>query len=156
MKTVRYKELGCVVVLVVFILLLCTGGKTSKAKAEDVFASACSAADTSMLSVCKDEKFKKEFGFGVQEFDGVCYMASDSIMEVREILVVKTAKTSPSDELIEKIKSRIENKAVLFKGYAPEQSALLEDYTLVQKGNFILFTVSDSSSKIEKAFKKAL
>ena len=156
MKTVRYKELFCVAVLVVFIVLLCSGGKTSKANAEDVFNAVSSAVDSGELSLCKDEKFKKEFGFGVQEFDGVYYMASDSIMEVREILVVKAAEQSPSDELVEKIKARVEDKAVLFKGYAPEQSALLEDYIFVQKGNFILFSVTDSPSIIKGAFKKAL
>lgn len=156
MKAVRYKEIFCVVVLVVFIAALCFGGKTSKATAEEVFKAVSSAVETGETELCKNEKFKKEFGFGVGEFDGVFYMASDSIMEVREILVVKLKDTSPAKELVESIEARVENKHTLFKGYAPEQSALLDKYILVQNGNFILFAVSDSPAQIEKAFKKAL
>ena len=77
-------------------------------------------------------------------------------MEVRELLLVEAKSKDDVDAIVEKIKSRIEEKKALFKNYAPEQSALLENYALQKKGKFIMFTVSDSPEKFVEAFKKAL
>ncbi len=139
MRNIRLKEILCVIILLVFILLITNNNKISTSVPEDVLQSVCNSVNIDGLKKSRNEKFKKEFGFPVSEFKNVYYMSSDSIMDVREILIVRLGENSPADELTENIKKRVEDKQVLFKGYAPEQSALLEKYVFQKKGGFIFF-----------------
>ena len=156
MKNIRLKEILCVVILLVFIFLITNNNQISDSIPEDVFGAVCASVNVDGLNKSKNEKFKKEFGFSVGEFESVCYMSSDAVMDVREILIVKLSETSPTDELTESIKKRVEEKQALFKGYAPEQSALLEKYVFQKKGGFIFFAVSETPGEALKAFRKAL
>ena len=156
MKNIRFKEVLCVIILLVFIFLITNNNKISDAVPQEVFGAVCGSVNVDGLKKSKNEKFKKEFGFSVGEFESVYYMSSDSVMDVREILIVKLSETSPTDELTDSIKKRVEEKQALFKGYAPEQSALLEKYVFQKKGGFIFFAVSDEPNKALTAFRKAL
>ena len=128
MKQRRIKEGLCVLVLLVFVILLMTQDKQSAADPQAVFEAVQSAMQVDGLAVCKDERIKKEFGVDPRTFDYVGYLASDSIMEVREILLVHLAPDSDEQDLLDKITARVTDKAELFSGYAPEQSGYLEKY----------------------------
>ena len=156
MKQRRIKEGLCVLVLLVFVLLLMTQDKESAADPQAVFEAVQSAVDTEGLAVCKDDRIKKEFGIDPRTFDYVGYLASDSIMEVREILLVHLSEESDEQTLLEKIRTRVDDKTELFSGYAPEQSGYLEKHELLSRGGFVLFVVSDTPDAAVRAFKKAL
>ena len=156
MKQRRIKEGVCILVLLIFIVLLMTQDKQSNAAPQQVFEAVQSAIDTEGLAVCKDERIKKEFGIDPRMYDTVSYLASDSIMEVREILLVHLSPDSDENNLLEKIRSRVTDKAELFSGYAPEQSGYLEHYALLSRGGYVLFVVSDTPDAAVRAFKKAL
>lgn len=156
MNSMRVKEIACVVILLLFIVLITNQNKISDAKPKDVYDKVCSAVNVEGLKKSKNEKFKKEFGFGTNEFEKVYYLSSDSVMDVREILVVKLREDSPTDDLMESIEKRVEDKGTLFKGYAPEESALLEKSIVEKKDGFILFVVSESPKDALSAFRKAL
>ena len=115
-----------------------------------------SAMHAEGLAVCKDERIKKEFGIDPRTFDYVGYLASDSIMEVREVLLVHLAPDSDEQALLDKITARVTDKAELFSGYAPEQSGYLEKYELLSRGGYVLFAVSDVPDDVVRAFKKAI
>lgn len=156
MSKQRSGELFCVVLLFVFIGFLFFQNSAGQKSAEELFDKIYSAADLSYLKIRDNQTLKKEFSFSKKDVENVIYLSSDSIMEVRELLLVETKSTDDVDAIVEKIRSRIEKKKALFKNYAPEQSALLENYALEKKGKFIMFTVSDSPEEFIKAFKKAL
>ena len=156
MKQRRIKEGLCVLVLLVFVILLMTQDKQSAADPQAVFEAVQSAMQVDGLAVCKDERIKKEFGVEPRTFDYVGYLASDSIMEVREILLVHLAPDSDEQDLLDKITARVTDKAELFSGYAPEQSGYLEKYELLSRGGFVLFVVSDTPDDAVRAFKKAI
>ncbi|MCM1544479.1 MAG: DUF4358 domain-containing protein [Ruminococcus sp.] len=152
----RIKEILCVLMLVVFIFLLTGNAKVSSKTADEISASVSKTMDTKGLEKCKTAKFKKEFGFDMNAFDSVVYLASDSVMDVRELLIVHLKESSPEEELMQAIESRIKDKAALFKGYAPEESALLESYILKKEAGVILFAVCKNPDSVYTAFKKAL
>lgn len=156
MSKLRIKELVCVAVLLVFILLLSTGNKQSSADPQAVFDAVSGAIDVSALEDCTATRFKKEFAFDPEMFDDVRYLASSDIMEVRELLLVKVPHDADAQGLIDKIKSRVEDKGELFAGYAPEQSGYLEAYVLLQRSGYVLYVVSDTPDDAVRAFKKAL
>lgn len=156
MSKQRRGEILSVVLLFVFIGFLFFQNGESTKSAEEVFEKVSSAADLSYLKKRDNATLKKEFSFSEKDVENVLYISSDSVMEVRELLLVEAKSKDDVDAIAEKIKSRVEEKKALFKNYAPEQSALLENYALQKKGKFIMFTVSDSPEKFVKAFKKAL
>lgn len=156
MSKQRFFEILCTVLLAVFIVAMLAGNIGSSKTAEQVFEPVIEQVDLEVLKVRDDKVLVKEFSFGEKDVENVIYISSDSIMEVRELLLVEVKSTEDVQKITELIRSRVESKNALFKNYAPEQSALLENYVLVKKGKFILYTVYDSPEKIVKAFKKAL
>ena len=77
-------------------------------------------------------------------------------MDVREIIIIKLKDGASSDEAIQKIKKRLEEKQTLFEGYAPEQSAMLQNYVLKQKAGFVFYAVLTDKEAALSAFNKIL
>ncbi len=157
MKHLRIKEILCVLVLALFIFaVLAQRQQTSDAKAADVGAAVAAACGLEKLEPRGDQAFKKEFGLDPQQFDGGYYAASDDVMEVRELLVVRLKPGDDGAALLETLRQRVQQKIVLFEGYAAEQTALLKSHQLIQRGNFVLFAVCDVPADAAKAFRSAL
>ena len=77
-------------------------------------------------------------------------------MDVRELLVVRLKDNSQAEPLMEVLQKRIEDKQTLFKGYAPEEEALLNGYVLQSARGVVLFAVCQNSERVLAAFKEAL
>lgn len=156
MKAVKFKELLCVVVLVVFVVFLSRGTALSDKTAQEIFDAVSSSVDLTELSKCDKAKFKKETGFETGAFEDVLFYASDNIMQVREIMIVKLKDREQSQALITALEKRAEEKANLFKGYAPEQSAMLDSFVLEERGGFVFFAVCEKPELTVSAFRRGL
>ena len=156
MKKYRIAEIICIVLLVVFIGFLSKEETTSDKTAKEVAKAVFSAVDTSGLKKQSELQIKKEFSLSVDSFDGMYFIKSDDIMDVREIIIIKLKDGASSDEAIQKIKKRLEDKQTLFEGYAPEQSAMLQNYVLKQKAGFVFYAVLTDKEAALSAFNKIL
>ena len=156
MKKYRIAEIICSVLLVVFIGFLSKEETTSDKTAKEVAKAVFSAVDTSGLKKQSELQIKKELSLSVDSFDGMYFINSDDIMDVREIIIIKLKDGASSDEAIQKIKKRLEEKQTLFEGYAPEQSAMLQNYVLKQKAGFVFYAVLTDKEAALSAFNKIL
>lgn len=156
MNRERIKELACVLVLILFVCFLTKGASVSDKTAAEVFEKVSKSIDISMLKNCDKAKFQKETDFSYEDFSEVIYYASDSVMEVREVMIIKLKPEDSAKEIMSALEERAEEKEKLFSGYAPEQSALLSEYVLEEKDGFVFFAVSENSEKALAAFKSAL
>lgn len=156
MKKYRIAEIICIVILVVFIGFLSKEETTSDKTAKEVAKAVFSAVDTSGLKKQSKLQIKKELSLSVDSFDGMYFIKSDDIMDVREIIIIKLKDGASSDEAIQKIKKRLEDKQTLFEGYAPEQSAMLQNYVLKQKAGFVFYAVLTDKEAALSAFNKIL
>lgn len=156
MKKYRIAEIICIVILVVFIGFLSKEETTSDKTAKEVAKAVFSAVDTSGLKKQSELQIKKELSLSVDSFDGMYFIKSDDIMDVREIIIIKLKDGASSDEAIQKIKKRLEDKQTLFEGYAPEQSAMLQNYVLKQKAGFVFYAVLTDKEAALSAFNKIL
>ncbi len=156
MKKYRIAEIICIVLLVVFIGFLSKEETTSDKTAKEVAKAVFSAVDTSGLKKQSELQIKKELSLSVDSFDGMYFIKSDDIMDVREIIIIKLKDGASSDEAIQKIKKRLEDKQTLFEGYAPEQSAMLQNYVLKQKAGFVFYAVLTDKEAALSAFNKIL
>ncbi len=156
MKAVKFKEFLCVFVLVLFVVFLTRGTALSDKTAQEIFDSVSPYFDLTELSLCDKAKFKKETGFESGRFEDVLFYASDNVMQVREIIIVKLKDREQSQSLLTALEKRVSEKANLFKGYAPEQSAMLDSYVLEERGGFVFFAVCENPEFIVSTFRRSL
>lgn len=139
----RVIEIVCVVFLICFIFLVSREDTYSDKTVEDVVNAVSVHINIEDLKFYEKNKIKEEFGIDFQNIDSCAYYASDSVMNVEELLVIKLKEGAKADTLTESIEQRVKDKQVLFEGYAPEQSALLKDYILIYEKGFIFYAVCD-------------
>lgn len=159
MKSERIRELLCVAVLIAFVFFLTDSSSISEKSGDEVFNAVnaeIKISEQADIRQCDHQRIKKEFGLAHNDFEYIAYYASDSVMEVRELLIIKLKDKSQLDAVTEAIEKRVEEKSELFRGYAPEQSAMLGQYVLEYKKGFVLYAVSDTPDKLISVFKKAV
>ena len=142
----RVIEIICVVFLIVFIFAVSRDDAYSDKTVAEVANAVSAQVNTDELSSFKKNKVQQEFGIDFVGVDSFAYYASDSVMTVDELLIIKLEEGVKADGIMEKIESRVKDKQVLFEGYAPEQSALLKNYELTYKNGFIFYVVGDDSA----------
>lgn len=149
---IRFCEALFVVLLGVFIVFVSAQDKMSDAPLSDV--------EKNIVAVCNKEgllkedglKLKKQFALDADSLNGFCYYASDSVMDVREVLIIHLKDVNDDDAVKEKIESYAEEKEKLFEGYAPEESDLIKSRVLVSKNGYVFFYVGNEAERALSAF----
>lgn len=116
--------------------------------------------EASMKKEVKFEKMKKGdakslkrfYKLNANDYDGVILYTPKSTMDVNEVLIVKVKDKSQIEPLEDSIDSRINYQLQSFSGYGPKQCALVNDYELKTKGNFVFFSISENAPQIKEAF----
>lgn len=156
MRKYRVAEIICIVILVVFIGFLSKEETSSDKTVKEVASAVTSVVNVEGLQKQTELQIKKELSLSADSYDGIYFLKSEDIMDVREIIIIKLKESQTSDEAIEKLEKRVTDKQTLFEGYAPEQSAMLKSYTLKQKAGFIFFAVTEENETAVSAFTKIL
>ncbi len=156
MNMPRFMAILCAVLTMAFVFFVTRQAPVSDKTAEEIAAQLTESFDTEGLTLRSGGEFKKTFLLSAGDYDGVVYYSADSVMDVRELLLVRLKDESQSQELTEVLKKRIEDKIVLFNGYAPEEEALLGSYVLESSQGFVLFAVCSHPDKVLETFKEAL
>lgn len=152
----RVVEIICVVFLVCFIALVSREDAYSDKTVAQVSQAVSAEVNMDVMTSFKKNKVKQEFGIDFAGIDSFAYYASESIMTVDELLIIKLQEGVKADGITEKIESRVKDKQVLFEGYAPEQSALLKNYVLSAKNGFIFYAVGDNAADALIVFNSAI
>lgn len=142
----RVIEIICVVFLVCFIFFISREDTVSDKTVQEVAEAVSMELNIDDLSSFKKNKIKKEFDIDFDGIDSYVYYASDSVMNVQELMVIKLKEGAKADSITEKIEKRVKDKQVLFEGYAPEQSALLKNYVLSVSHGFIFYAVGEEAT----------
>ena len=153
---IKIGEIVCVVLLAVFIMFISTSDDISDKTAKQVATEVIKVYDTEGLVSVEKKQLKKQLKLDANNFDGYYYYASESIMDVREVLIIKLKDMSDADEVLSLLESRISEKTTLFEDYAPEESALLKNHILISEGGFIYYAVGEDADEGSEAFKSSL
>lgn len=156
MKKYRIAEIVCIVILLVFIGVLSADETASDKTLKEVAGAVIAEVNTEGLSKQSDMQIKKELSLSASEYEGIYFAKSEDVMDVREVLIIKLKENQSADGAIEKIEKRISDKQNLFEGYAPEQSAMLQNYILRQKAGFIFYCVLKDGEAAVSVFNKTL
>ena len=98
------------------------------------------------------KSLKRFYKLNANDYDGFILYTPQSTMDVNEVLIVKVKDKSQIESLEDSIDSRINYQLESFSGYGPEQCALVNDYELKTKGEFVIFAVSENANQIKEAF----
>ena len=139
----RIFEIICVVLLICFIFFISREEPYSDKSVRDVVDAVSAEINVEELKSYNKNKIQEEFDIEFQDIDSYAYYASDFVMNVEELLVIKLKEGAKADNITEKIEQRVKDKQVLFEGYAPEQSAMLKNYVLIYQKGFIFYAVCD-------------
>ena len=145
-----------VAALLVFVIVLQAGDKSSSASLEAVTES---VVDTLVLDAKQDTKnqmFQKIYGLNTADYEGVTLYSPASNMDARELLLIKLKDNSQAEAITEAINTRLETQMNSFEGYGIEQYAMLEDHVLDVQGNFILYIVHPDAGQADEAFRNSL
>ncbi|MBN9647033.1 DUF4358 domain-containing protein [Terrisporobacter glycolicus] len=116
--------------------------------------------ETEMKQEVKFDKMKKGdskslkrfYKLNANDYDGVILYTPQSTMDVNEVLMVKVKDESQIQSLEDSIDSRVNYQLESFSGYGPEQCALVDNYELKSKGNFVFFAISENAQQIKEVF----
>ena len=150
-------EVLCVLALIAFIVILCTArsGGTQK-DVKEVAVPIVEAVEEVELTEQSNAEIVKTFGFDTATTAGAAYYASDNVMEVSEILLIKVQNSSDVPALKEAIEKHVVNQQNLYKNYAPEQYSLLTDSIIEVSGNTIFYCTAKNADELYEIFRKSL
>lgn len=150
-------EVLCVAALIAFItfLVLSRSGGTDK-PVGDVAAPAVKLLEEGQMDKKTNADAAKAFGFDLSKTDGLVYYENSDIMDVSELLIVKLNDAEDAESFRAAVETYIANQKNLYKNYAPEQYALLEDSILDVSGNTLFYCTAKNADALYDAFRTAL
>ncbi len=155
-NTLRLGELVCVLLLAGFIAFVASQDKISTAPVKTVVKSVISVCDLKELEKRDKLELKRKFSVDASDYRGFAYYSSDSVMDVRELLIISADNKSALEEAEKKIKKYVTEKAELFEGYAPKESELISSHVLLSKKGYLLFYIGEEKERVVSAFSEKL
>lgn len=145
-----------VVGLLIFVILLQAGDKSSSSSLESVSESVLGTLDLEGMQESNNRMFQKFYGLDAGDYEGVTLYSPASNMDAQELLIIKLKDSSQAEAVTEAINARLETQMNSFEGYGIEQYAMLEDHVLDVQGNFILYVVHPNAGSADNAFRDSL
>ncbi|MGL5765045.1 MAG: DUF4358 domain-containing protein [Sarcina sp.] len=97
---------------------------------------------------------RRFFGISNSDFKEFLFFKPAYTMDVNEILILKLNDESDRTAIKDKIDERVQKQIETFGSYGPSQCAILEDYIIKEKGDYLFYCVSTDSEKIYEIFKE--
>lgn len=154
MKGIKKYILAMSVTLTMILVSGC--GVNSDKSLDSVVNDISSKVDLSNMKKGDSKSLKRFFALNSNDFEDFVLYVPKSTMDVEEMLIIKVKDSSQISGIEDAIDSRVNKQIESFSGYGPKQVALLQDYELKDKGNYVFYTVSKDLDKITDAFKESI
>ena len=152
----RLGEAICVLLLILFIFFTASQNTVSDTPFDDVSKSTLGACNLEGLEERDGLALKKKFSFEADSFNGFTYYCSDSVMDVRELLIIGVKQDSSARTVTQALTKYVEEKEKIFDGYAPKESELISSHVMLNKKGYILFYIGEEKEKVVSAFSDSL
>ncbi|MBE6773605.1 MAG: DUF4358 domain-containing protein [Ruminococcaceae bacterium] len=152
----RLGELLCVAALIAFIVFVSSEEKKSDVPIDEVYTSVETLCDLEGLGKGSVTELKKQFALDTESIEDFYYYRSDSVMDVRELLILSLRDITLQESTQEIIRTYANEKKQIFSSYAPREEEMLASHLLVAKNGYILFYVGDNTEAVASEFTKAI
>ncbi|SFL94806.1 Lysophospholipase L1 [Salibacterium qingdaonense] len=102
------------------------------------------------------EQLQNLYDIRAEEVESFILNLASTNVQADEVAVIKAKDAENVADMKEKIANRVQDKAKSFQDYLPAEYALIENYVLKTKGNFVFLAISEEVDQIERAFDEAL
>lgn len=157
-KIILLEVLKCLFVaaLCVFLYLMLSANRESRAAFSDVQEAVISAADLTPMAEGDNQTFKRLYGLSASDYENVLLYYPTTNMGAEELLLIQLKDLSQQQAVKDAIESRLDTQKKSFDGYGVDQYAMLEKAVVEVQGNYILLVVANDPAPVRKAFLGAL
>lgn len=148
--SLRIKEILIVTCLAAFIFFINTMENYTDVAVERIISGVGETARLEEMTEFDGSQIRRNFGINANDYQEFAYYGHESVMNSESLLIVKLSDAKQGDGVISAIRASRDKSMELFKSYAPEQYALLSGSVLEQKGNYVIYVVSDRAAEIER------
>lgn len=148
----RAAEIFLIIFLVVYIIYVFHMGSSRDVDISVISETLNAQCDLGGLESGDAAALKRDFGLSASEYGGYILYSSDDLMNVDELLIVKTADTSQLDGLENAVNERLESQLQKFHGYGTNQEELLQNAIIQERGDYFFYAVSERAEQWEKVF----
>lgn len=149
------KKIAIVIVIVLIIIavlgiIINNSNKNIQINIEELATKiAESGAFEDEIAKIDSEMIMSDYNITTDEVEGfVSYQGSGATSE--EIVILKVKDKSNLNDVKDKINSRIKERKQAFQSYLPEEVGKIDNNILRVEGNYIIFCVSNDSSKVNQ------
>lgn len=102
------------------------------------------------------KELRRYFNLKATDFSEFILYTPAYTMDVNEILILKLKSDANIDVIQDLIDSRVTKQIETFASYGPNQCAMLNDYTLKVKGDYLFYCTSTDSDEIYNIFLESI
>lgn len=148
--SLRIKEILTVTCLAAFIFFINTRETYTDAAIDSIISGIADTAGLDKMTAFDGAQVRRNFGININDYPEFVYYGHESVMNSETVFIVKLSAQNQGSGVMDAIKSSRDKSMELFKSYAPDQYSLLEGSIVEQKGNYVIYVVSDRALEIER------
>jgi hypothetical protein len=145
-----------VIILAFYIMILINSNEVSDKSVDEIIASCENLIDLDSAEKKGYQELKQYYGLNEGDLEGYAYYGPISMMDVTEVLIVKTFDSSQCEDIEDAIEKRLSEQKNNFNGYGTNQMDLLNHSVIKTKGNYVFFAVAENADEIAENFLKAI
>ncbi len=159
--------------LIAFLLICvtafagCAAGKAQKPETPAMDSAAvcdslvkAAASEHEITTVNNTTENAEELFKYVSEYDytkvKAWFMAYESTGLAEEIVVIQTASARDASDVLETLKTHVQNRISLYRNYAPESVKAMEDALVFTEDSYAVLIASPNQDAVKEAFLKAI
>ena len=150
-KIIKFALIG---LLIAVLVISGQSGRISSTPFETMAEAVTQAADLSMMQEADNQMLKRLYGLDGTQYDGIVLYYPTTNMGAEELLLVRMADVSQTEELQTAIEGRLATQKKSFDGYGADQTAMLEKSIITVRGNYALFISANDPVRVQQAFDK--
>lgn len=158
------KKIFCLIFPIIFVFCI-TGCNNEEEETVSMYD-----LQKTVLAVCDDYPEMKTVNSNADDADTLFTYLSDvdyekvdgfflsyaAAGESYEIAVVRMKDSSDVNEMVQSLKSHVEDRVRLYQNYQPEQVSQAEAADVFSNGKYAVLIMSDNKSEVKAAFEKAI
>lgn len=148
--SLRIKEILTVTCLAAFIFFINTRENYIDVAMNRIISGLGETGMLQGMTAFDGAQVRRNFGINVNDYPEFMYYGHESVMNSEAVLVVKLSETGQAAGVVGAIEASRDQSMELFKSYSPEQYELLSGSIVEQKGNYVIYVVSDHAAEIER------
>lgn len=146
---------GILSIIITAIIVLCTAcGNTASASASagEMTAEILKDFSSDLMTEVSSERMPSYYNLDLELLEEYSVYIDGSGGFADELAIFKVKNEKDIETVKQSIQSRLEDRKKVFESYSPEEFDKLQNCVIKEQGAYILFSVSDDNSTVEKCF----